>query len=101
MSKYPKSIITDKMDVCLICGSYANIQVHHVFAGKNRSNSTKYGLVVPLCMYHHTGSNLSVHGKDGAKLNKELHELGQKAFEWKHTREEFIKIFGRSYLWST
>jgi hypothetical protein len=98
MKKYPKSIITDRMNECLICGSYANIQVHHIFAGKNRSNSTKYGLVVPLCMYHHTGSNISVHGKNGHKLDMELKQLGQKAFEWKHTREEFIERFGKSYL---
>ena len=98
MKKYPESIITDRMNECLICGSYANIQVHHIFAGKNRSNSTKYGLVVPLCMYHHTGSNISVHGKEGHKLDLELKQLGQKAFEWKYTREEFIKTFGRNYL---
>lgn len=98
MRKYPKSIITDRMNECLICGSYANIQIHHIFGASNRKKSTEYGLVVPLCMYHHTGSNLAVHGKDGAKLNQKLHELGQKAFEWNHTREEFIKIFGRNYL---
>jgi len=96
--KYPKSIITDRMDQCLVCDSYQNIQIHHIFGAANRDNSTKYGLIVPLCMYHHTGSNLSVHGKDGAKLNQELHELGQKAFEWNHTREEFRQIFGKSYL---
>lgn len=98
MKKFPKSIITDRMNECLVCGSYANIQVHHIFAGKNRSNSTKYGLVVPLCMYHHTGSNIAVHGKNGHKLDMELKQLGQKAFEWEHTREEFIERFGKNYL---
>lgn len=96
--KYPKGIITNEMYKCLVCGSYRDIQIHHVFAGVNRSNSTKYGLVVPLCLYHHTGSSVAVHGKDGHKLDLELKQLGQKAFEWTHSREEFIKIFGKSYI---
>lgn len=94
-----KSAIVDRMDRCLICGSYNNIQVHHVFFGNGkRKLSDKYKMVVPLCIYHHTGSNLAVHGKDGHKLDLELKQLGQKAFEWTHTRDEFRATFGKSYL---
>lgn len=92
-----KSII-QKERMCLICGSY-NVEEHHIFFGKSkRKLSEKYGLKVWLCNYHHTGSNIAVHGKDGDKLNKELKQLGQKAFEWQHTREEFMQIFGKNYL---
>lgn len=93
------SIITKDFNSCLICGSYRNIHKHEIFFGRGkRELSIKYGLVVPLCLYHHTGSNIAVHGKDGDKLNKELKILGQKAFEWTHSREEFIKTFGKSYI---
>lgn len=91
-----KSIIQREKQ-CLICGSW-NIEDHHIFFGNaNRKQSEKYGLKVWLCPTHHRGT-IGVHGKDGHKLDMQLKELGQKAFEWKHTREEFIKIFGRNYL---
>ncbi len=96
--KYKGSIITNDLSKCLVCGSQRNIQIHHIFHGANRNNSTKFGLVVPLCMYHHTGSTGAVHGKDGHKLDLEIKKLGQKAFEWTHTRDEFIATFGKNYL---
>lgn len=74
---------------CALCGS-PYIQLHHIYEGKNRKNSTKYSMIVPLCKYHHDW----VH-----KTNyKGFKEKYQKKFEETHTREEFIKIFGRSYL---
>ncbi len=91
-----KSII-QKDKECLVCGSW-NIEEHHIFFGQaNRKLSEKHGLKVWLCPTHHRGT-IGVHGRDGHKLDIELKELGQKAFEWKHTREEFIKIFGKNYL---
>lgn len=82
---------------CLICGSW-NIEDHHIFFGQaNRKLSEKYGLKVWLCPTHHRGT-IGVHGRDGHKLDMQLKELGQKAFEWEHTRDEFIKTFGRNYL---
>ena len=91
-----KSSITNEMYKCLICGSYRNIEIHHIFDDKEKS--IKYGLIIPLCSYHHTGSSIAVHGRDGQKLDLELKRLGQKAFEWKYTRKEFIERFGENYL---
>lgn len=91
-----KSIIQDKKE-CLVCGSW-NVEDHHIFFGvAKRKLSEKYGLKVWLCPNHHRGA-YGVHGKEGHKLDLELKQLGQKAFEWEHTREEFIKTFGRNYL---
>ena len=91
-----KSIIQDRKE-CLVCGSW-NVEDHHIFFGQaNRKLSEKYGLKVWLCPTHHRGT-IGVHGRDGHKLDMQLKELGQKAFEWKHTREEFIKTFGKNYL---
>lgn len=98
MEKTIKSSIINEMYKCLICGSYRNIEIHHIFDGCNKENSIKYGLIVPLCSYHHTESSKAVHGRDGYMLDLELKRLGQKAFEWKYTREEFIERFGENYL---
>lgn len=91
-----KSIIQDKKE-CIVCGSW-NVEEHHIYFGvAKRKLSEECGLKVWLCPTHHRGTN-GVHGKNGHKLDVELKQLGQKAFEWNHTREEFIKIFGRNYL---
>lgn len=94
-----KSIITDNLDRCLICGTYQGVEVHHCIHGVGRRKlATKYHLVVGLCQAHHRGTN-GCHGKNGAKLDLELKRLAQKSFEFKRgDREDWIKIFGRSYL---
>ena len=91
-----KSIIQDRKE-CIICGSW-NVEDHHIFFGPaKRKLSEIYGLKVWLCPTHHRLTN-GVHGKNGHKLDMELKQLGQKAFEWEHTREEFIERFGKNYL---
>jgi hypothetical protein len=53
---------------------------------------------VNLCAEHHRGTK-GVHGKEGKVLADFFKRLGQVWFEDYHgTREEFIRIFGRSYL---
>lgn len=48
-----------------------------------------------LCARHHT-SDYGVHFNK--ELDLKLKRMGQKKFEEKHTREEFIRLFGRNYL---
>lgn len=85
------------MDHCLYCGK-RQVHIHEIFNGANRKLSIKYGLCVSLCPAHHNMSNDSVH------LNREkelqLKKWGQeKCMEYyKMTKEEFIKIFGKSYI---
>ena len=79
---------------CIVCGRPA--EQHHIIHGTaNRRLSEKYGLVVGLCPDHHRGPT-------GPHLCREtdliLKRQAQTDFEQTHTREEFIKIFGRSYL---
>lgn len=92
-----KSIITDDMEHCLLCGSSNNVERHHIFFGTaNRKISDKYKLIIPLCAYHHRGSN-SVH--QNRQLDLKVKELGQTVFENRcGSREDFIRLFGRSYL---
>lgn len=94
--KKVKSIVVDSMDYCMICGK-PYPQVHHCFFGPNRKIADKFGLVVPLCMEHHTGSNYSPHRN--RELDLEIKRKAQRDFEEKHgNRALFIELFGKSYL---
>lgn len=91
-----KGIIQNRKE-CIVCGSWT-CEEHLIFHDdKHKKFSEEYGLKVWLCKTHMKGTN-GVFGRSGHKLDSELKELGQKAFEWQHTREEFIKRFGVSYL---
>lgn len=92
-NKAEKKVYQDTLELfdyqCAICGNN-QVHCHHIFEGRNRKNSTKYGMIVPLCKNHHDW----VH-----KTNyKGFKEKAQKEFEKTHSREEFINIFGRNYL---
>ncbi len=89
------SVIYPDLTKCAICGSKIGINKHEVFYGRNRQNSIKYGLVVPLCFNHHTGD-------DGIHKDKELDLYYKKLFQKKWiklygTNEDFIKIFHQNY----
>ena len=81
---------------CVVCGN-PHINHHHVFYGvANRKISDRYGYIIPLCQKHHTGNG-------GIHFNKDmdLHwkQRAQRHFEANHgTRDDFRRIFGRSYL---
>lgn len=93
-----KSLVTDDMDRCYICGSVKDIEMHHIFGGPDRKISDKYGLIIPLCHRCHNEP------PDGAHFSEQtarwLHEVGQRTFEMEgHSREEFLEVFKRgSYL---
>ena len=80
---------------CWVCGSTKWLESHHIFGASNRKSSEIYGLVVWLCPEHHRGNN-GVHS--GGELMEMLHKVGQKEFEKMHSREDFMKVFGRNYL---
>ena len=69
---------------------------HHIFGGPNRIHSEEEGLKVYLCPEHHLTGPAAVHRCQ--ETQNVLHQIGQQEFEKTHTREEFRKIFGRSYL---
>ena len=91
------NIVFQKEKKCYVCGAMFNIHKHHIFYGtSNRKHSEEYGLTVYLCGKHHNLSNEGVHFNK--PLDLKLKQLAQKKFEETHTREEFIKIFGKSVL---
>lgn len=91
-----KSIITDNMDFCFVCGRPREC-IHHVYYGvANRRIADKHGFVIPLCNSCHTGRN-GVHFNK--VLDQKIKQHCQAKFEaLGHTREAFRLLFGKSYL---
>ncbi|HCC35128.1 MAG TPA: hypothetical protein DEQ02_05635 [Ruminococcaceae bacterium] len=90
-----KSIMQDEK-VCYFSDRTDNLEMHHIFPGPNRKHSEKYGLKVYLT------HDLHNEPPDGVHFNRArsdaLKRAAQKKFEETHTREEFMKIFGRNYV---
>ena len=94
---HPKSILVSQKGRCYLCGRYTQTEDHHIFGGHNRTLSEQYGLKVYLCQECHQFGEHAVH-KDQTVMD-ELHRQGQEAFEEQiGSREQFRKIFGRSWL---
>lgn len=97
MAKKLKSVFTCDMDRCFFTGS-PYVERHHIFGGSNRAASEKYGFVVPLRYDLHPNGSRADHNKSEL-VDKQLKLAAQQYFEnFYGTREEFMKIFGRSYL---
>jgi hypothetical protein len=76
------------------CGQpYA--QRHEVFFGNRRQLSIEYGLQKRLCHEHHQGP-LGPH--KNREYDLELKREAQTRFEQEHSRDEFMRLFGRNYL---
>ena len=87
-----KSVFTNDLEHCYLCGKKKE-ELHEIFAGRNRLNSMKYDLVLPLCHECHFLN------QNNPFFNDYWHRQGQEYFECNiGTREEFIKIFKRNYL---
>lgn len=87
---------------CWLCGANGSsdpLDRHHIFQGKNRQLSEKYGLTVYLCHAdcHIFGPN-AVHRNINAR--RALQAWGQRKAmaEQGWTTEDFIRIFGRNYI---
>lgn len=93
--KKKRSILSKDWDVCYFGQHHAEC-THHVFGGSRKKASEREGFIVRLCNRCHNMSDESVH------FNKErdllLKRICQREYEKTHTREEFIDVFGRSYL---
>ena len=61
-----------------------------------RKHSEETGMKVWLCRNHHTLGPLAVHRcSDTMNL---MHKIGQRTFEETHSRQQFVTVFGKSYL---
>lgn len=95
MARKRESILVDDLQYCMVCGK-PHPHLHEIFFGRNRNLSIKYKMVVPLCWEHHEGD-------EGPHRDREV-DLSLKKWaqeKWELTfgeRDEFIKVFGKSYL---
>lgn len=95
--KRDRSIVQADMSKCFICGTTHGLHTHEIFFGTaNRKKSIKHGLYVRLCGPHHNLSNAGVHFNKALDLS--IKKIGQKKFEERYDRLEFINTFGKSYL---
>lgn len=90
------SVFTEDMDHCYFTGT-APVERHHIFGGSRRNSSEQYGYVIPLSPSMHP--NGAQAGSDAAQIDEMLKRIAQMHFEANNgTRQEFIQIFGKSYL---
>lgn len=92
LEKSRYSILTDDLEHCYICKFQGkNIlkdDLHEIYGGSNRKRSILNGLVVPLCREHHQNE----------EILDELKVATQQMYEINHTRDDFIKLIGKSYI---
>lgn len=91
LEKNRKSILTDDLTRCYLCGKPKN-HLHEVFFGKNRVNSMKYACVVPLCASCHSKVHSNI------QIDLELKKVCQKAFIEVYEDVDFLSIFHKNYL---
>ena len=85
-----KSILQSKKESYISEQTYG-LEEHHIYFGTGkRKISEQNGLKVWLTYL--------VHGKYGHELDLRLKQECQKEYEKNHTREEFIRLIGKSYL---
>lgn len=78
-----------KFGRCENCGKIcAELDPHEVYGGSNRKRSIKYKFIKLLCRECHSNENI---------INQ-LRIDTQKEYEKTHTREDFIKLIGKSYI---
>ena len=92
-----RSIIQETKE-CFITHDTQNLHYHHIFGGTgNRRLSDQYGLTVWLRADWHNMANYGVHFN--RELDLKLKRLAQTKWEERFgSREEFRKIFGKSWL---
>jgi len=85
-----KSLFTENLDKCYFCPNSKN-HMHEIFSGRNRQNSMRYDLCLPVCWRCHSKY------QNNKEFNDYWHVKGQEAFEEHFPDLEFIDIFKRNY----
>jgi hypothetical protein len=83
--------------VCYITGQTNNLHKHHIYFGNPlRRISEENGFWCWLRWDWHNGSDYGVHFN--RELDLQLKQMCQEEYEKTHSREEFIRLIGKSYL---
>lgn len=92
LEKKRYSIIYQDLSKCCVCGLNNGIEINEVFMGRNRNNSMKYGMCMPLCHEHHEMFH------NDREMQLYYMKMFQSKFEETNSRENFINIFKKNYL---
>ena len=87
-----KSIMQDEKK-CFITGSQTQLECHHCFDGIRRKAADKYGCWIWL--RHDLHRELHDRNKE---LDRMIKRACQERFEEVYSHQEFMEIFGKSYL---
>lgn len=85
------SLFTDNMNKCYFCNKPKD-HIHEIIYGKNRINSMKYGITLPLCEEHHRMMHNNIN------LTREYRKKGQVLFQETYPDLDFIDIFKENFL---
>ena len=91
LEKNRESLFTDDLTTCILCKRPA-VNKHEIFFGRNRQNSMKYKLVIPLCYRCH----LEMHRN--STWWTIWHVKGQMKFEETYPDLDFLEIFKENYI---
>ena len=94
---------------CFLCARlerwpvyHKNLERHHIYWGSRHEMAEQYGFTVNLCAHHHRGDEKgnkdAVHSPDKNDYGNYIKRWAQNEFEKDHSREEFMEIFGKSWL---
>ena len=92
-----KSILQSEKK-CFITGSTENLDRHHIYFAANRRISEENGFWVWLRHDYHIEDSPNKTPHNCRMTDLYLKEMCQREYEKPHSREEFIKLIGRSYL---
>ena len=83
----------NKKHRCRVCGGYGVTDLHHIFGGRFRQISDRHGFLIELCREcHHKAHHVAEFGT-ALKHDAELEWL-----EEGHTLDEWMEIFGRTWV---
>lgn len=87
------SILTNNLYQCYYCKAPKN-DLHEIFGGCRRIVSMKYGLVIPVCRFHHA----KIENNEEIKLKMKQNAEKEWLKYYNKTIEDFIKEFGKNYI---
>lgn len=78
---------------CDICGRWGALEAHHIFEGRNRKVSDRYGAVVHICRACH--NDIHQHPSKYSYLKREWQRKLMAENNW--SIEDWLSIFRRNY----
>lgn len=87
------SILQEENNKCFLCKrTFKKLDKHEAFSGSNRQKSIEHGLVYYLCRKCHQKADLD------KNTRQNLHDFARKKFIEIHSKEIFLKEFGKNYI---